>query len=111
MAEKLGWDSGHDPPTRYDADAGRWKKGAQCIRGGVFVEGSNRQDIGKNQKRKNNSGGFPRWKNFGHQEDCQQAERPKTRLGKTGAQCGGEGGQPRVSGQVRHVNVRLRLFA
>jgi len=77
MTEKLGWDSGHNPPTRYDADAGGWEEGAQSLPGCVFMEGSNRKDIGKNQKRKNNSGGFPSWKNFGHKEDCEQAERPK----------------------------------
>jgi len=98
MAEKLGWDSGHDPPSRYDADAGRWEEGAQCIPGGVFMEGSNRQDIRKNQKRQNHSGGFPRWKDFGHKEDCEQAEWAKARFGKTCAKGCGKSDQPSMSG-------------
>ena len=62
------------------------------------MEGSNRQDISKNQKGKNNSGGFPRWKNFGHEEDCEQAERAEARFGKAGAKGCGEGDQPSMIG-------------
>jgi hypothetical protein len=62
------------------------------------MEGSNCHGIGKNQKGKNNSGGFPRWNDFGHQENCEQAERTKTRFGKTGTKSCDEGNQPSVRG-------------
>jgi len=61
------------------------------------MEGANGQNVGKNQKGKNDSGGFLGRHNLGHENNREQAEGPKARFGKTSAQCRSKGDQPGMS--------------
>ena len=102
MAEKFGRDVRHDPPTGEDADQGGRQKGAKHLPRRVFVKGEDPEDVCKDQKGKDDSGGLAGWKHFGHQDHGEKAERTEARLGQARAD-GGEGGEePGMGGEVGH---------
>ena len=49
------------------------------------MEGANGQNVGKNQKGKNDSGGFLGRHNLGHENNREQAKWTEARFGKTSA--------------------------
>ena len=70
------------------------------------MKGEDAEDVRKDQKGKDDSGGFACWEDFGHQDDGEKAERTEARLGQARAD-GGEGGEePGMGGEVGHGYFR-----
>ena len=59
MAEEIGGDSRHDPPTGKDADEGGGQQGAEKFPGRMCMKRKHAHDIRRDEQGKNHSGGFP----------------------------------------------------
>ena len=78
MAKKLRGDAGHQPPPGDDADCGGGDKCTESLPRGVFVEGTDGEDIGKNEQEENHSRGLIGRHHLGHKENGEQTKGSET---------------------------------